>query len=357
METESKRNFWRFAFVAAVVFVCAGMPVVLVDPFYQYHQPWFGMPVILNNAVYQTAGAARNLEYSDAIVGTSMTENFHTKWFDRELGWDTMKLCYSGARSDDLKAILTQVFSKDRAVQHIFMDINDYQLTSPSWTAYVERPEYLYSASVWDDYRYIYNRDVLADSWRRVLDDLEGAEDNVDAAYAWEDPELFGAQAALKSVADAGGQLPESEEKRRITREEEEELLKLCRENLDNILPFFREHPETEFIVYFPPYSMLYWEGVSMRGKLEAMVQVYGLAMASLLEFDNVSVYYFQNEPDIITNLDNYRDECHHRPEINRYIFECIKKGDKLVTEENLETLLRDMYEFAKNYDYSVYEQ
>ena len=64
------------------------------------------MPVIMEDAVYQTPGAAKNLEYTDVLMGTSMTENFHTGWFDEELGWHTMKLSYSGARSNDLKAIL-----------------------------------------------------------------------------------------------------------------------------------------------------------------------------------------------------------------------------------------------------------
>ena len=328
----------------------------MADPFYQYHKPWFGMPVILDNAVYQTPGAARNLEYSDAIIGTSMTENFHTKWFDDELGWDTIKLSYSGARSDDLKAIFSIIFSTRGPVRHVFMDINDYQLTSPSWTAYVERPEYLYDDNLFNDYQYIFNRDVVIRSWERILDALQGIEDNIDTAYTWEDEALFGREITLnvargvrEALIQGSGDSQEAEPL--------EQKLALCQENLDNILPFIEQNPDTEFIIFFPPYSMLYWEQMVLRGSLEDMLEIYRYAIQHFLEYENVSLYYFQTEEEIIIDLECYRDVCHHRPEYNRYIFDCIRQGENRITRENLDETLLEMYEFAKDYDYEAYWQ
>jgi prolyl-tRNA editing enzyme YbaK/EbsC (Cys-tRNA(Pro) deacylase) len=68
---------------------------------------------------------------------------------------------------------------------------------------------------------------------------------------------------------------------------------------------------------------------------------------------DNVRVYYFQNEFDIITDLDNYRDNCHHRPEYNRYMFECIRDGKNEMTLQNYQALFQEMYDFAKDYPYT----
>ena len=82
-------------------------------------------------------------------------------------------------------------------MRHVFMDINDYQLTSPSWTAYVERPEYLYDDNLFNDYQYIFNRDIVIRSWERILDALQGIEDNIDTAYTWEDEALFGREITL----------------------------------------------------------------------------------------------------------------------------------------------------------------
>lgn len=355
MKTIYKRDFQKFLMVLCSVIAVTVLLMVAMDPFYQYHAPWFGMPVVLDNEVYQTPGAARNLKYTDAIVGTSMTENFHTGWFDEELGWNTMKLSYSGARSEDLRAILGQIFSREEQTNHIFMDINDYQLTVSSWTTYVERPEYLYTASVMDDYRYLFNRDVLASGWQHVLDGLSGVTDNIDAAYTWEEPELFGKQAALADSRKVREQLLEGQSS--VTDAEEnstDRMLAVCQENLDNILPFIKAHPDTEFIIYFPPYSMLYWEQKVLNGKLQDMLRVYGYAIEQFLQYDNVKVYYFQNEKEIITDLDNYRDSTHHRPEYNKYIFDCIKNGENRITKDNLEQQLLDMYEFALDFDYDA---
>lgn len=351
MEERAKRAFRKFVFILLAVFVGVGATGIVLDPFYQYHKPWLGMPVILENAVYQTPGAARNLEYSDVITGTSMTENFHTSWFDEELGWNTIKLSYSGARSNDLKAILSSIFSRKEPVQHIFMDINDYQLTSASWTAYVERPEYLYDDCLLNDYLYVYNRDVLAEGWKRVLDAFQGVKDNIDTAYTWEDEALFGAEITLEGARDTIQQLSAGQTESVPL----EQRLAVCQENLDNILPFIEQNPDTEFLVFFPPYSMLYWEEVVLRDELGDMLAIYQYAIERLLEYENVSVYYFQYEEEIITDLDNYRDVCHHRPEYNRYIFECIKEGKNRVTEENLEEEIRKMYEFAQSYNYDDY--
>lgn len=350
------KKFRRFTLTLLCGLLVVGLLCFMADPFYQYHKPWFGMPVILDNAVYQTPGAARNLEYSDVIVGTSMTENFHTKWFDEELGWDTIKLSYSGARSDDLKAIFSIIFSRREPVRHVFMDINDYQLTSPSWTAYVERPKYLYDDNLFNDYQYIFNRDVVIRSWERILDALQGIEDNIDTAYTWEDEALFGREITLnvargvrEALMQGSGDNQEAEPL--------EQKLALCQENLDNILPFIEQNPDTEFIIFFPPYSMLYWEQIVLRGSLEDMLEIYRYAIQHFLEYENVSLYYFQTEEEIIINLECYRDVCHHRPEYNRYIFDCIRQGENRITRENLDETLLEMYEFAKDYDYEAYWQ
>lgn len=346
----------KFGVVLAIVFAVGiaitGTATWIVDPFYHYHSPWFTMPVVLEDAVYQTPGAASHLTYRDAIVGTSMTENYHTGWFDSELGWQTMKLSYAGARSSDLDAIFDRIFSRKTPVEHIFMDINDYQIASPSWTAYVERPQYLYDDNPLNDYLYLFNSDILAISWERVLDWTSGVRDNVDTAYTWEQDDYFGATQALNSARNTRAQLLYNEG---IVTQPLDERLICCQENLDNILPWVEANPDTEFIIFFPPYSMLYWEQKVLQGDLEDMIALYRYVAERFLEYPNVSLYDFQYEPEIITNLDNYRDICHHRPEFNRYIFDCIRKGEKKLTMDNIDEVMSKMYEFARDFDYGVY--
>lgn len=371
MRTDGRKDFKRFAgiftgIVTAVLIGCI-MFVVITDPFYHYHAPWFGLPVVMEEAVYQTPGAARNLEYSDVILGSSMTENFHASWFDEEMGWDTIKLSYSGARSDDLKAILELIFAREEPPKHVFMDINEYQLTVPSWTAYVERPKYLYDGSVWNDYPYLINRDVLARGYERVLDGIQGRKDNLDTAYVWEDESYFGREVVLAKEEKLRNELLQQFENAEATdaensgetlppgsAERKEERLTACRENLDNLLPFIEQNPDTEFLIFFPPYSMLYWEQKILQRDLEGILEVYYDAVKEFLQYENVKVYYFQDEKDIITELDHYRDATHFRPEYNRYIFETVRDGGNNVTLEETEERMRNLYYFVRGYDYQT---
>ena len=326
--------------------MCVAVLVFCIDPFYHYHDAWFDLPVVLENAVYQTPGAARNFEYDSVIVGTSMTENFRASWFDEAMGWKTLKLSYSGARSNDLKAILEQIYSGEESPENIVMDVNAYQLTVEPETAYAVRPEYLYDQNPFSDVYYLYNQDVLLAGMSRVVDKFTGRESNLDDAYTWEEEEHFGIARTL-----------EAERHQRVILEQGIQEVRrpgqsVCDQNLDNVLPIIAAHPETTFHIFYPPYSMLYWEEEIIKGTLEDMIAVYGRSMERLLEYDNVRVYYFQNEKEIISNLDNYRDSTHYRPEYNKYICECIAEGRKLVNRETYREQLADMYEYARTFSY-----
>ena len=344
-----KKHFLCLCGYIAGIGTAIAVLIFCVDPFYHYHNVWFGLPAILDNAVYQTAGAARNLEYDSLIIGTSMTENFHASWFD-ELGWDTLKLSYSGARTDDLKAILEQVYSRTESPKNIVMDVNTYQLTVPSWTAFVVRPEYLYDDNILTDVSYLYNYDVVIETVERLVDGLHGREDNLDEAYVWEDEAYFGQQAAFHSAVDDKQTLVDLG----YEPVDLNEMLQCCDENLENILPFIEAHPETQYYIFYPPYSMLFWEQEVLKGELSEMLAVYEHSMRRFMEYENVHLYYFQNEKEIISNLDNYRDTAHHHPRYNRYIFECIRGDKNLVTEENLRLYIEDMYQYAENFDYDL---
>ena len=350
-----KKDFVRLIMCIGICMVVSALVIVLIDPFHHYHAPWFGMPIVLEEVVYQTPGNATNLDYTSAIVGTSMTENFRVSWFDEEMGWDTMKLCYSGAASSDIQAIMNSVYDNGRQVEHILMDLNDYQLTGNPDAVYVDRPDYLYNKNILDDYQYVYNRDVFVLGAERVIASLQGQQSNVETAYTWDGEELFGKERVLEASRQTKEMLLRKMEEKAASRTvgKGDNPLDVCQRNLDNIIPFIAGHPETEFFIFFPPYSMIYWEQVVIEEELEEKMAVYQYAIEQLMPYENVRIYYFQGE-DFVEDLDEYRDATHHKPEYNRYIFECIKEDKKRLTEENHMEELEKVYQRAKNYDYEL---
>ena len=345
----TKKIVKRFIGMALAGVMLIGVFVYLVDPFYHYHKPLFGMEPYLYNTVYQTPGVARNLEYDSVILGSSMTENFRTGWFDDELGWKTAKLSYSGARTDDLAAIMGQVFAENREVKNVFRDLNDYQLAEDYTTAFAKRPEYLYDNNIFNDVQYLLNKDVILASCGRVIAGIQGVPGNMDSAYCWEEPELFGVDKVRIEYDSVSAQNAAAD---LSTQEDIEKSIDNCIKNMDNIRPFIEAHPETKFYFFYPPYSMAYWQTLQESGRLEKMIRLYATSMEELMQYENVSVYYFQDETDFITDLDNYRDLCHYTPEMNRYIFECVKEDSHRIDESNYQEKLDAMYQLADGYDY-----
>lgn len=344
--SEKKALFCLFGYLVGGLLAVA-IFIYCIDPFYHYHDAWFDLPVVLENAVYQTSGAARNFTYDSVIVGTSMTENFHARWFDEEMGWNTVKLSYSGARTDDLRAILEQIFSREKAPENIVMDVNAYQLTVDPTSAYAVRPEYLYDQKLSTDVSYLYNQDVFLAAMKRIVDKANGRESNLDTAFCWEEEEYFGMEKVLEVERGARAGLEYSWQT-----DTNMVGIELCNRNLENVLPFIEAHPETTFYIFYPPYSMLYWEREIMKGELEQIIEVFGHSIERFLEYENVKVFYFQNEKEIISDLNNYRDATHFRPQYNRYICECMNSGENQVTLNTYEEQLQDMYEYAIGFNY-----
>lgn len=336
--------------MATVLLLCAVFNVC-IDPFFQYHAPWFELPVYLDDAIYQTAGAAKNLEYTDVLMGTSMTENFDATWFDEYAGWDTIKLSYSGARTDDLGAILNQVYEGDRQVNHVFMDIMEYQYTTNSFEAYAPRPSYLYDGITLQDVKYVWNYDVMQRGIQ-VLYDWHGKRaDTMKTAYIWGNEVGFGSQYAFQAAMDTKFHLKQTGAKYDGDWESRKQM---CEDNVKNITRYIEMHPETTFIFYVPPYSMLHWEQKYITDDVEGTIKLFRHLMELYLQYDNVEVHSFLLEKDIITNLDNYADTAHHTPEINRYIFECVMNGTNRITMDNIENHVNEFEEFALHFDYEA---
>ena len=72
------------------------------------------------------------------------------------------------------------------------------------------------------------------------------------------------------------------------------------------------------------------------------------LAAETLLAYDNVEIYYFQNDTSIVTDLDNYMDVIHFSDVINHYIVDEMGKGNYRLTLENYEEEIAKMETLAE---------
>ena len=73
-----------------------------------------------------------------------------------------------------------------------------------------------------------------------------------------------------------------------------------------------------------------------------------------LLDYENIYLFSFFDEFDMICDLDNYTDYIHYGEWVNSQILVWMKEGKHRLTRENYQEYYDRVYEFYMNYDYDA---
>ena len=97
---------------------------------------------------------------------------------------------------------------------------------------------------------------------------------------------------------------------------------------------------------------------MNQEGMMQMQFDAEEIATKLLLQCPNVRLYNFNDQYEVITDLNNYRDKEHYSAKINSKILEWIAAGEGLVTKENYQKRLETEKQYFLNYDYeSIFEQ
>ena len=340
---------WLAGFLALVLagLVAAGALVIWVDPFFQYHKPLSWFPYLVDNQVNQNPGLAKHMDYEGVLLGSSMTASFNTDWFEEKLNIKTQKLSYNGSYPKDLANIMDLVFSaKGNGVKAVFMAVDQGTLSGGVEETKFPITEYLYDDNPLNDVPYLFNKEVLLDYILRPLADPKDRSDWSKLYQPWWTDEYYNKTNVLMYYEPA----PEAE-----TPMAADYFLAAVEKNLErNICPYIEAHPETEFYLFYPPYSILYWNDVSRQKELDAVIDELLYTTGRLLAYDNVRIFNFLGEVEIVCNLDNYADYIHYHEDICRYITDCFASGERELTEENFEASFAALRDLVSGYDYEA---
>lgn len=342
-----------FLAISAALCVLAAALVVYVDPFFHYHSPLKGFPYLIDNQLSQNPGMAAHMEYDSVILGSSMTVNFQTAWFEELMGLKTIKLSYSGAFPKDQSNIMDIIFASDnnkggRRIKKVFLGVDVITYTGGVDETKYPIPEYLYDDSYFNDIEYVLNKDVLLNYILRPMADPDPTDlSNVYAS--WWTEEYYSEEWVLHNYVSP--------------KQVEEETLPgayvdAAEKNLAaNICPYIEGNPETKFVVFFPPYSILFWNDVQKENHLDATIEEFRYIAERLNAYDNVEVYFFPDREEIILDLNHYADYSHYHPRYNRFMAECFADKSFLVAKEGQEGKKIDEYlihmrEIAENFNY-----
>lgn len=329
-----KAKVYIFAVVAIVlsVMICCGCLVYYIDPFFHYHAPLEGFPYVIDDQLTQNPGMAEQFDYDSAILGSSMTVNFRTDYFKELMGLNTLKLSYSSAYPKDISNILEKIYEprqdgRAHEVKKIFLGLDVITYSGAVDETKYPLPVYLYDKNPINDIKYLVNKDVLLNYVLRPMVDPEPT--NLSEIYmSWWTDEYYDEDRVL-----LGHDYIEEINPDKLPWHAFDEPIE---ENLRvNIIPYIEAHPETEFVIFFPPYSILFFNDAIMNSHIEATLNSYRIVEKVLNQYDNVSMYFFPAMTETITDLNNYADYTHYHPDINKYMAECFVDGKYYIAKED----------------------
>ena len=311
--------------IGALVLIVSS--VAIIDPFEVYHKATaFIPPIESGTQSYSNAGIAKSYDYDSIIIGSSMTENFRPSQLDSLLGGRFVKLCINGGTPFNHKQMMDIAFGSHE-IRRVFYGLDVGALSFFYTTPKAEMPTYLYDDNLFNDVQYWFNQSVLAKYVPKCLMTLGQTDPGQrDSMYSWGENFAYGADAVLREPirTDEVAQRP---------LEEHPTLSQQSMLNIEhNFIPFIEAHPETEFIFFFPPYSLMQWYSFYVQGQLHYNLMQKQAVIERLLAYDNVKLYDFQTQLNWILDLDHYVDYEHYGAHINDEIVRMIAADQCRVT-------------------------
>lgn len=325
---------------------------IIIDPFFHYHKPLeqFEYPLEDDCQVYINDGVLKHFEYDALIIGSSMTENFKTSQLDELFGVNSVKTCFSGntyhiintnvqtaiREQDDLRMVVTCLDVSRLCDESNFVreDMGEY-------------PTYMYDNNIFNDVSYVLNKEILLEKTYNVVKyTKEGNETTSFDEYCnWMDEYIFDAEEILLRYKRMERVTPD-------IKGQEAQRANIEGNISQNIVALAKENPQVEFYIFFPPYSICYWDNMDRYGCVEWQIGNIEIATELILECENVHIYAFYDEYEMICDLNNYRDMVHYSESVNEQILAWMANGEHEITKENCEKYFEDIKQFYCNYDY-----
>ncbi len=328
MKHHSVRWLFSFLILVLVFAIILSLTVYIIDPFFQFRVK---DNAYMLSARFVSPGLIKNYDYDTLILGSSMTQNFDMNVFRDELDVNPLHIGVGGIRAVEEHDLLNLAYETGKAKKY-YICAEMYLFTDNSEESRI--PQYLIKDDILSRCRYFLNyeawfRYMPIDVSFLLLDKLDvqlptkfAYSKSIDRLEDWRLDFAFGKEIVLKNYKSG---------KYGVSEVEMDDLYNTMTKRIDKY--FEGLQPDAgEHIFFFAPYSMLYW--AEQTDELtDALLCGKKYFTKKALE-KGLTVYDFQ-AADFTTDLENYKDITHYKPEINDYMTRCFATDEYVITMEN----------------------
>lgn len=334
--------------------------VFYLDPLFHYRGPREGYyyDLLESNERLQNDGILKNLDYDAVITGSSMCQNFMASEADALFDVKSVKTCFSGGTLRETADNLKNAFYYNPGIRCVIRGIDQAMIISDKDALNYDPsqyPKFTGRSNRLNDISYLLNKTVLYGYVIAMINNrINGVPGGVKSFDEYEnftsdaaETDGFGYEALVRLYGRPEYNGPGEELK--LTDED----IRMIRENTEqNITSLARENPDTVFYLFITPYSIFKWMDYSQEGNINRMIDAEKIMTEEILKYDNIRLYSFNDDPDIVCDLDNYSDKLHYREEINSLILRYMKDGRGLLTKDNYLDRMEKERSFFNSYDY-----
>ncbi len=338
----------------------------IVDPFQQFRKAsWYEVDFKTTDARMLIPGLARHYDYENIITGDSTAQNFTLDMISDTLHFNKpIKFVMSSERLYEVNRVLDFAFHMKKNLKNVVYPIRlpdfftkgsvepnagliNQDDESHTFPDYLYRHDKRFSQII----AYLYTLRTLKKSMFYALGNGYHAEKSsrlYNLMFSW-----MCSKIGIKHpnpqhvIAD----YIKYHDKVRIT-DFPKEMALMGVQKIENLI---KAHPTTHFIVYYIPYSVIYYKSRSIRGKtfkdsFKEMFLDFPKALSlKLLTYPNVEIHDLRTMP-FVTNLDAYYDDVHFDAKTNQLILEALANKKYQLTPSNVQTFTDAFKNLVLNY-------
>ncbi len=318
----------------------------VVDPLQVFRPARLFAAMYTPDSRLQDAGLIQSQEYDTVLMGTSLTIHFHQSDIDRLLGVHSLKLSLNGSNSSE------QTFVLAAALEHhpkrVIWEVDDWIFhDGPDIDANVYLPADLYRRNVRGFASYLVSGAMARESaWilARSIPPLAPVVARLPNGVMFKFPiarvddiNVLRPDFDLAATYNAGNAVAAF---RHITAPVRSQYLADDTDYEMRVRLFERDaiglittHPDVQFDIYLPPYSILQWVAMrdTMPGTLESVYKFSAYFSRRLAAFPNVRLFDFREARDVTHDLNNYADVIHPSPAVDLKVLSWLAQGKYLV--------------------------